>query len=98
MSRTFSISSVMLLSLPPAIAFAAPVHMRHIYHWHGYGFLPDHHQPPDKAFQFMARKDQSAAFQAMRHAARIMAGGTTTAIPGFTVDATTAAVSTRVGL
>ena len=42
-------SSVMLLSLLPAIAFAAPVHMRHIYHWHGYGFLPGYHQPPDNS-------------------------------------------------
>jgi hypothetical protein len=49
MTRTLSLSSAMLLSLLPAIAFAAPVHMRHIYHWHGYGFLPGYHQPPDNS-------------------------------------------------
>jgi hypothetical protein len=49
MSRTFanSVSSAILLSLLPAIAFAAPAHKRHIYHWHGYGFLPGYHQPPN---------------------------------------------------
>ena len=40
-------ANAMLLSLLPAIAFAAPAHKRHIYHWHGYGFLPGYHQPPD---------------------------------------------------
>src|SRR5579872_1900885 len=36
------------LSLP-AIAFAASVHeKRHVvHHWHGYGFLPGYHQPPN---------------------------------------------------
>jgi hypothetical protein len=53
---------------------------------------------PTIAFQFMVRNDQSAAFRAMRHATGIMAGGIITAIPGFTVDATTAAVSARAGL
>jgi len=38
----------MLLSLLPAIAFAAPAHKR-IYHWHGYGFLPGYHQLPDNS-------------------------------------------------
>jgi hypothetical protein len=53
---------------------------------------------PTTAFQFMVRRDQSAALQRMRHATGIMAGCTISAIPGFTVDATTAAVSARAGL
>jgi len=47
MSRTFSALTAILLVLLPAIAFAAPVQKRHIYHWHGYGFLPGYHQPPN---------------------------------------------------
>ena len=53
---------------------------------------------PTTAFQFMVRRDQSAALQTMRHATGIMAGGTISAILGFSVDATTAAVSARAGL
>jgi hypothetical protein len=49
MSHAFSATGAILLSLLPAIAFAAPVHKRHIYHWHGYGFLPGYHQPPDNS-------------------------------------------------
>jgi len=46
--RSFSIA--IFLSLLPAIAFAAPAHgKRHIYHSHGYGFLPGYHQPPDNS-------------------------------------------------
>jgi hypothetical protein len=47
MSPTFSASSALVLLLLPAMAFAAPVQKRHIYHWHGYGFLPGYHQPPN---------------------------------------------------
>jgi hypothetical protein len=47
MSRTFTAFSVALLFLLPALALAAPVQKRHIYHWHGYGFLPGYHQPPN---------------------------------------------------
>ena len=53
---------------------------------------------PTTAFQFMARRDQSAALQAMRQDTGIMADGTISAILGFSVDATTAAVSARAGL
>jgi hypothetical protein len=53
---------------------------------------------PTTAFQFMVRRDQSAALQAMRQATGIMAGGTISAILGFSMDATTAAVSARAGL
>lgn len=47
MSRILSASSVILLALLPAIAFAAPAHKRHLHRWHGYGFLPGYQQPPD---------------------------------------------------
>ena len=53
---------------------------------------------PTTAFQFMARRDQSAALQAMRQDTGIMADGTISAILGFSMDATTAAVSARAGL
>jgi len=53
---------------------------------------------PTTAFQFMVRRDQSAALQTMRQATGIMAGGTISAILGFSMDATTAAVSARAGL
>src|SRR5258708_31733736 len=43
MSRILSVSSAILLSLLPAVAFSAP--KRHAYH--GYGFLPGYHQPPN---------------------------------------------------
>ena len=46
----------------------------------------------------MVRSDQSAALQTMRQATGIMAGGTISAILGFSMDATTAAVSARAGL
>jgi hypothetical protein len=41
---TLLVAAFLLL---PAIAFAAPAHKRHVYHWHGYGFLPGYHQPPN---------------------------------------------------
>jgi hypothetical protein len=53
---------------------------------------------PTSAFQFIVRRDQSAALQAMRQATGIMAGGTISAILGFSMDATMAAVSARAGL
>jgi len=50
MSRTFPLASTILLALVPAIAIAAPAHTkRRIYHWHGYGFLPGYHQPPNNS-------------------------------------------------
>ena len=48
---------------------------------------------PTTAFQFMVRRDQSAALQAMRQDTGIMADGTISAILGFSMDATTAADS-----
>ncbi len=47
MSRRPFITGAVLLLLLPAIGFAAPAHRRHVHHWHGYGFLPGYHQPPD---------------------------------------------------
>ncbi len=47
MLRILSLSNAILLSLLPALAFAAPAHKRYIHHWHGYGFLPGYHQPPN---------------------------------------------------
>jgi hypothetical protein len=47
MSRISSVSSIVLLSLLPAMAFAATAHTQHARRWHGYGFLPGYHQPPN---------------------------------------------------
>ena len=47
MSRILSISLAALLSLSPAVASAAPAPKRHAARWHGYGFLPGYHQPPN---------------------------------------------------
>jgi hypothetical protein len=50
MSRISSLSGAILLSLLPAIAISAPApaHKRHVARWHGYGFLPGYHQPPNE--------------------------------------------------
>jgi hypothetical protein len=50
MPRPFSVSSAIVLSLLlPAVAFAAHGHKRPIHRWHGYGFLPGYHQPPNNS-------------------------------------------------
>ena len=41
------LSLAILLSLLPAIALAASTHKQPLRHWHGYGFLPGYHQPPN---------------------------------------------------
>ena len=48
MRKSFAVAMAASLALP-SIACAASVHgKRHvIYHWHGYGFLPGYHQPPN---------------------------------------------------
>jgi hypothetical protein len=56
MSRKSSASIVILLSLLPAIAFAAPAHKRNTPRWHGYGFLPGYHQPPNDNVPIYGRK------------------------------------------
>jgi hypothetical protein len=48
MSRTVPVSTAILLALLPAVAFAAPAEKKR-YHWHGYGFLPGYHQPPNNS-------------------------------------------------
>jgi hypothetical protein len=48
MSRKFSASVAVFLSLLPVVAVAAQG-KRQVYHWHGYGFLPGYHQPPNNA-------------------------------------------------
>ncbi len=55
MSRILSISIVLLLALP-AVTSGAPAQKRHAYHWHGYGFLPGYHQPPNNAVPIYGRK------------------------------------------
>jgi hypothetical protein len=47
MRRTFSLATTVVgVLLLPAVAFAASAHAKR-YHWHGYGFLPGYHQPPN---------------------------------------------------
>ncbi|WP_247519923.1 hypothetical protein [Bradyrhizobium sp. 190] len=41
------LSIAIVLSLLPVVAPAAPVHKRPAPRWHGYGFLPGYHQPPN---------------------------------------------------
>jgi hypothetical protein len=48
MSPKFPVVIVAVLSLLPAAAFAAPANgKRQVHRWHGYGFLPGYHQPPN---------------------------------------------------
>ena len=48
MSRIFSVSTAILLLLLPAMTQGASAPKRHlVVHWHGYGFLPGYHQPPN---------------------------------------------------
>jgi hypothetical protein len=50
MSRIISVSSAVVLLLLPVVALAAPAHKRHVARsarFHGYGFLPGYHQPPN---------------------------------------------------
>jgi hypothetical protein len=52
MLRKLSVAIAVVASLAlPAIAFAASVHGKpHVIHrWHGYGFLPGYHQPPNNS-------------------------------------------------
>jgi hypothetical protein len=49
-AETLAIAVAVSLS-PPAIGFAASTHGKPhvIHHWHGYGFLPGYHQPPNNS-------------------------------------------------
>jgi hypothetical protein len=48
MSRISSVSIAILLWLLPVLVVAAPAHKRPVQRWHGYGFLPGYHQPPNE--------------------------------------------------
>jgi hypothetical protein len=56
--RKFLLAIVLATAVSPvAVATAASVHgKRHIYHWHGYGFLPGYHQPPNNNVPIYASK------------------------------------------
>src|ERR1700722_19269865 len=59
MLRKFPLAiAVAFASALPAIAFAAPIHGRPpvVHRWHGYGFLPGYHQPPNLSVPDYARK------------------------------------------
>jgi hypothetical protein len=47
MTRISFASIAILGALVPALALAAPAHKRPPQKWHGYGFLPGYHQPPN---------------------------------------------------
>ena len=47
MMRISFASIAILVALLPALALAAPAHKRPPQKWHGYGFLPGYHQPPN---------------------------------------------------
>ena len=59
MSRTLSASIILLLSLLPAMTSGAAAKKQHIARWHGYGFLPGYHQPPNNAVPVFGRKGAS---------------------------------------
>src|SRR5258708_36772768 len=49
MRRLVFPSIALALLLLPVIAPAAPAHKRPAPRWHGYGFLPGYHQPPNNS-------------------------------------------------
>src|SRR5947207_8531473 len=56
MSRVVFLSIAIVLSLLPVVAPAAPAHKRPAPRWHGYGFLPGYHQPPNNSLPDYAQK------------------------------------------
>ena len=56
MSRLVFLSIALVLSLLPAAAPAAPAHHRPAPRWHGYGFLPGYHQPPNNSLPGYAQR------------------------------------------
>src|SRR3984893_18793682 len=56
MSRLVFLSIAIVLSLLPVVAPAAPAHNRPAPRWHGYGFLPGYHQPPNNTLPAYAQK------------------------------------------
>jgi hypothetical protein len=57
MSRLVVLSIAIVLSLLPVVAPAASAHKRPAPpRWHGYGFLPGYHQPPNNSLPAYAQK------------------------------------------
>ena len=94
---SLAIAVVAFLSLP-AIAFATPAHKRHIYHWHGYGFLPGYHQPPNNGVPMYRSKESIRERQTLRQATGMAADDTFSANRTFSTAAGMAAVSVLAGL
>ena len=53
-----------VLSLLPVVAGAASAHKRPAARWHGYGFLPGYHQPPNNSLP--AYKQKAAVLRMAR--------------------------------
>ena len=49
MSRFLCLLIAVILSLLPVVAPAAPAQKHSASRWHGYGFLPGYHQPPNNS-------------------------------------------------
>ena len=60
MLRLVFLLIAIVLSILPAVASAAPAHNRPAPRWHGYGFLPGYHQPPNNSLPAYARKNEFA--------------------------------------
>ena len=56
MVRLVCLSIAVVLSLLSVVAQAAPSHKRPVQRWHGYGFLPGYHQPPNNSQPLYGRK------------------------------------------
>ena len=67
MMRISLASIAILLGVLPALALAAPAHKRPLQKWHGYGFLPGYHQPPNDS---VPAYDVKGAARGRRYAAR----------------------------
>jgi len=60
MLHKLRLAVLVLVSLLPAFGFAAPRHAPpHIHKWHGYGFLPGYHQPPNNNVPVYSNKPQN---------------------------------------
>src|SRR5258706_14899379 len=103
MSRLVFLSIAIVLSLLPVVAPAAPAHKRPAPRWHGYGFLPGYHQPPNDSLPAYAQK--ASVSRMARHNRRpwyidpipSLATGTISAGLAFTAVATMAAASALAG-
>ncbi len=62
MLRKYPLATAVAVSLSlPGAAFAASVHGRRhvVHHWHGYGFLPGYHQPPNNSVPMYRSKESN---------------------------------------